>query len=43
MLHFASKVVTVRVDVTFCVKNCYSSGLCSDGGATLKVGGGRGE
>ena len=26
LLHFASKVVTFRVDVTFCVEICYS--LC---------------
>ena len=25
MLHFTSKVVTFRVNVTFCVKSCYIS------------------
>ena len=26
LLHFASKVVTFRVDVTVCVQSCYISG-----------------
>ena len=26
LLHFAAKVVTFRVDVTFCIKSCYISG-----------------